>query len=130
MGKRYKVALKEAKPYRSERRPDNGEAVQGRVPSSCGKAYIGETVRRLETRMKEHWDACQKGTLENSALAEHAWENHDPVKWEEITVVDQARSPKELLLKEAIHIRLLKLPLNRDGGLELSGCWMAALNFR
>ena len=42
------------------------------IPCSCGKKYIGETVRRLETRMKEHWDACQKGALEKSALTEHA----------------------------------------------------------
>ena len=46
-------------------------------------AETGETVRRLETRMKEHRDACQKGALEKSALAEHAWENHHPIKWEE-----------------------------------------------
>ena len=90
---------------RSERYPDNREAVQGGV-----SAYIGKTVRRLETRMKEHWDACQKGALEKSALAEHAWESHHLIKWEEATVVDQARSPKELLLKEAIHIRLLTPP--------------------
>ena len=45
------------------------------------------------------------------------------IRWEETAVVDQARTPKELLLKEAIHIRLLKpLPLNRDGGLERPGC--------
>ena len=36
---------------------------------------------------------------------------HHPIKWEETIVVDQARTPKELLLKEAIHIRLLKPPL-------------------
>ena len=84
-------------------------------------------MRRLETRMVEHRDACQKGTLEKSALAEHAWESHHPIKWEETTVVDQARTPKELLLKEAIHFRLLNSPLNRDRGLELPGCWMAAL---
>ena len=42
------------------------------VPCSCGEAYIGETVRRLETRMKEPQDACQKGPLEKLALAEHA----------------------------------------------------------
>ena len=55
--------------------------------------------------MKEHRDACQKGALEKSALAEHAWENHHPIKWEEATVIDQARTHKELLLKEAIHVR-------------------------
>ena len=92
------------------------------VPCSCGKVYVGETVRRLENKMKEHQDACQEGALEKSALAEHAWESYHPIKWEETTVVDQARthnSPKELLLKEAIHIRLLNPPLNMDGGL---GC--------
>ena len=31
------------------------------IPCNCGKKYIGETVRRLETRMKEHRDACQRG---------------------------------------------------------------------
>ena len=60
--------------------------------------------------MKEHRDACQKGALEKSTLAEHAWENHRPIKWE-----------------EAIHIRLPRPDLNRDGGLEPPGCWMAAL---
>ena len=94
------------------------------VPCSCGKAYVRETVRRLETRMKEHRDACQKGALEKSALAKHAWESHRPIKWEETTVVDQARTPKELLLKEAIRIWLLNPPISRDGGLELPGCWM------
>lgn len=38
---------------------------------SCGKGYIGETVRRLETRVKELQVACQKGALQKSALAEH-----------------------------------------------------------
>ena len=27
------------------------------TPCSCGQVYIGETIRRLETRMKEHEDA-------------------------------------------------------------------------
>ena len=35
---------------------------------SCGKAYIGETWRRLQTRIKEHQDACQNGTLEESVM--------------------------------------------------------------
>ena len=43
-------------------------------------------------------------------LAEHAWENHHPNKWEETTVVDQAKSLKELVLKKAIHIWLLNPP--------------------
>ena len=81
-----------------------------RVPCSCGEVYIGETVRRLKTRMKEYQDTFQKGEVEKSALAEHAWDSHHLIRWEETTVIDQARTPKELLLKEAIHIRLLNPP--------------------
>ena len=77
--------------------------------------------------MKKHRYAFWKEPLEKSALAEHARESHHPIKWEETTVVDQARTPKELLLKEVIHIRLINPPSNRDGGLELPGYWMAAL---
>ena len=61
----------------------------------CGEAYIGETVRRLETRVKEHRSACQKGVLEKSALAEHTWMNHHPIQWEQVSVIDRARTAKE-----------------------------------
>ena len=42
------------------------------IPCSCGMIYtcIGETVRRLESRVKEHQDACKKY---QPAIAEHAW---------------------------------------------------------
>ena len=36
-----------------------------------GKYYIGETIRRLETRMREHQDACRKCAKEKT-IAEHA----------------------------------------------------------
>ena len=89
------------------------------VPCSCGKAYIGETVWRLKTRMKEHREACQKGALEKLAFAEHVWESHNLIRWEETTVVDQVRTYKELLLKEVIHIWLLKTP---STGMEYWSC--------
>ena len=61
-----------------------------------------------------------KGALEMSALAEHAWKKHHPIKWEEVSVVDRARTAKELLVKEVIDIWLNHpSSLNRDRGLEL-----------
>ena len=42
------------------------------IPCSCGQVYIGETKRRLETRLKEHQNACERGMMEKSAVAEHA----------------------------------------------------------
>ena len=72
---------------------------------SCGKVYIGKTIRRLETRLKEHHDACSKGQLEKSAVAEHAWAQDHTIRWGDTSVLDHTRRHRELLLKEALHIR-------------------------
>ena len=100
-----------------------------KIPCSCGKVYLGETKRRLETRLKEHKDACRRGELEKSAIAEHAWTNDHAIKWEETSVVDRASRHAELLLKEALSIQLTPVGerLNRDEGLELPGCWAATI---
>ena len=68
------------------------------IPCSCGKSYIGETRRRLETRLREHQEACRKGTLEKSAVVELGCKEHHAIKWDETTVVDMTRHPRELLL--------------------------------
>ena len=100
-----------------------------RIFCSCGKSYIGETRRRLETRLREHQKTCRKGTLEKPAVSEHAWKDHHAIKWDETTVVDMAKHPRELLLKEAIHLQITPAEerFNRDTKLELPGCWVAAL---
>ncbi len=41
-----------------------------------GHVYIDETTRRLEQRVKEHQDACERGDEKVSAIAEHA--HHPP----------------------------------------------------
>ena len=62
-------------------------------------------------------------------VAKDAWENHYPIKWEDVSVVDMARHPKELLLKKAVHIQMIptKEHFNRDTEIELPVCWMATL---
>ena len=75
------------------------------IACSCGQVYIEETRQRLEMRLKEHQDACERGMMEKSAVAEHAWENHHPINWEETTVLDHGRG-QELFVKEALHIQM------------------------
>ena len=59
----------------------------------------------LEMRLKEHRDACERGMIERSAAAKHAWEIHHPIHWEETTVLDLGRR-QELLVKETLHIQM------------------------
>ena len=65
--------------------------------------YIGETKRKLDTRLKEHHDAFQRGMLGKSAVAEHAWKDHHSIRLDESTVVNKVWKPP---LKEAIHIHM------------------------
>ena len=41
-----------------------------KIPCERGKVYIGETKRRLESRIKKHEDVCEKGQTEKSAIDE------------------------------------------------------------
>ncbi len=46
------------------------------MPSHWACIHIDETTRRLEQRVKEHQDACERGDEKVSAIAEHA--HHPP----------------------------------------------------
>ena len=108
---------------------DLSSGVVYQVPCSCGKVYIGETIRRLETRIKEHKDACRKGETNKSAIAEHVWGLQHPIKWDEVAIIDKSDRMIELRLKEAMHIQLRPSAelFNRDVGLELPSCWITTL---
>ena len=75
------------------------------VPCTCGKVYIGETKRRLETRLKEHKDACTRCFTDKSAIAEHAWANDHPINWAETKILQRANRTMELVMKETLSIR-------------------------
>jgi predicted GIY-YIG superfamily endonuclease len=42
-----------------------------KIPCECGKSYIGETGRTLETRLKEHKRNVSNGDPNISKLTEH-----------------------------------------------------------
>ena len=91
--------------------------------------YIGETIRRLGSRLKEHKDACRKCEKDKSALAEHAWDEGHPIAWEKVRILNSENRRIRLVKKEALHINESKSTLmNRYTGLELPGCWLATLS--
>ena len=97
------------------------------VPSTCGKVYIGETKRRLETRLKENKDACTRCLTDKSAIAEHAWANNHPINWANTKILQRANRTMELVMKEALSISTTPedARFNRDNVYELPDCWIA-----
>ena len=108
---------------------DKHSGIVYEIPCTCGKVYVGETIRRLGTRIKEHKEACQSCSLDKSAIAEHAWTEHHPIKWDNVKILDNANRQDLLRLKEAMHIQLKDEGerVNRDIGTAVPYCWIAML---
>jgi len=72
-------------------------------------------------------DVCtMRGELEKPAIAEHAWNHHHQILWDDIQVFGWGST---LLLKEAVHICFTATDslLNRDKCVAIPECWTAIL---
>ena len=91
--------------------------------SYCRKVYISETTCQLGTRLKEHKDACIKGSTDKSAIA---WTEDNPIRWNDTRILQHVSRTMELVVKEAICIRTTpeSLHFNHDGGYDIPDCWI------
>ena len=94
-----------------------------RIPCQCGKVYIGETGRTIETRIKEHRRCIRLFHPEKSALADHSLSEDHVISFHDAQVLSKAHLFWDRLLKEAIEIRLEAKNLNRDSGFHISKQW-------
>ena len=76
----------------------------------------------METGVKEHKDACNKGYTEKSAIAERQWDQQHEVKWGDIRILNRASRPVLLKVKEALHT-----PANNSSTRTGLGCWIATM---
>ena len=90
-----------------------------RVPCrDCPQAYIGQSGRTLQCRMKEHKRAVEQGNTETSAVAEHAWNNDHRVDWEAVEVLDMNYTEwYKRCVVESWHIQSEPAAMNRDQGI-------------
>jgi hypothetical protein len=104
---------------------DLGVKVPGvyRIPCECGKVYVGQTGRSIETRCKEHMRHIRLDQPEKSAVAEHSVNTGHQIDFSNITILDRTSGYMDRVVKEAIHIRLNKENFNRDNGFYLSRAW-------
>jgi hypothetical protein len=98
-----------------------------RIPCKCGKVYVGQTGRSIETRCKEHRGDICLDQPDKSAVAEHSINAGHCISFSNTIILDRTSSYMDHLVKEAIGIRLNK-NFNRDGGLMLSCAWHPVTN--
>ena len=89
--------------------------------------YIGETLRNLDERLKEHKRHVEK---KGSAIAEHVIKSGHQIAWDRAEVIDYEQKWGARKIKESLHIKSERADcqlMNRDGGLAISAIWQQAL---
>ena len=72
----------------------------------CDSFCIGKTVRHLKTRLNEH-KQCQTGNKQPS-VSDNANSLGHEIDWNNVEIIDEAKTDKQLLLKEMLHINILE----------------------
>ena len=90
----------------------------------CEDEYIGETLRSMKVRMKEHERHTRFGRIDESAVAEHARVNDHVIDWAGAKVLDTDCGRMSRRVREALHIAKMQPAMNKDCGVELSAAWL------
>ena len=88
-----------------------------RFPVVTDKSYVSQTGRTLLQRVKEHQQAVKTMNTDSSVLAEHAWNEHHHIAWEEATVLDQHPFLHSRCVMESWYINNIPETLHREKGL-------------
>jgi len=80
--------------------------------NNCDASYVGQTKRKLETRIKEHQRDINKKTGTLSTISLHRQEEAHEFDWENVKILDKEQSYSKRLTSEMLHIKRQKSPLN------------------
>ena len=84
----------------------------------CEASYVGQTGRNLSQRVKEHKSATEKGRTLNSGIAQHAWDEHHTIDWDNIKILGQESHERKRQIRESLFIQKIQPRMNRDTGLD------------
>ena len=117
--------LKDRLPSAKDKQPRETKLCIYQIPCRCGKKYIGQTKRKLETKIKEHqWDTLNDNNT-GSAFVDHLLEpgEHSPL-WGETAVIENEDNLTKWLTKEALSIHVERSrTINRMEGTAFSSLW-------
>ena len=111
----------------SSNREEEPGVVYRLICNDCDRTYIGEIERTASTRAKEHASYVRNGRFDMSAAADHALFHQHSLSFKTVQIVDHESCAARGRVKEALHIRTEKNPMNKDKGLEQDQIWFSVV---
>ena len=93
------------------------------IPCKCGKLYIGETYRPLQTRINEHKRNTTNGEIDKCKIAEHSWEQKHRFQWGKANIISKEDNSRIRKLKESAFIRCTDYVINQPS-IDISPIWL------
>jgi hypothetical protein len=84
----------------------------------CDASYVGQTYRKLRTRITEHRNHINRNTDNQSVITEHRISLNHEFDWENVQILDNERFLWKRLISEMLNIRLQKNSLNLQSDTE------------
>jgi len=84
----------------------------------CEASYVGQTKRRLTTRIKEHKNDINKKSGILSVISSHRLRNHE-FDWEGVQVLDSEPSWYKRIISEMIYIKMQSFGLNKQSDTDM-----------
>jgi len=82
------------------------------ICNNCEASYVGQTKRKMMTRIKEHQNNIKLDKSKHSVITEHILELGHNFNWNNIKVLDTEPHYNKRLISEMLHIREQKKGIN------------------
>ena len=86
--------------------------------NDCDATYVGQTKRKLRTRVNEHRKNINKDASEYSVITEHRIEQNHNFDWDNPEILDHKQNYYKRLISEMIHIKSQKNSINLSSDTE------------
>lgn len=82
----------------------------------CDASYVGQTKRKLSTRLKEHRTNIKLDASKHSVVTDHILQNNHTFDWEKVRILDIESNFNRRIISEMINIKEQKngINLNKD----------------
>ena len=80
--------------------------------NDCNASYVGQTKRRLGTRVGEHINNIKQHNSKLSVISQHRIEKSHQFKWDDVEILDTESNYHKRLISEMIYIKTQENSLN------------------
>ena len=77
----------------------------------CSKSYVGETKRKLGTRINEHQRDVK--IKKDTVISSHCNNHNHKLNWKNVKILDREKLYRPRLISEMLHISSQQSPLNK-----------------